>query len=304
MLERWCWKKMALHLVERMPDEVPIPSEPIHWEDPSEYRPEKKDVKDFRDYDIHSTPERVIKTYYDMHTNQTLDFVKKRMEFWGKFDHAEMTILEALEALNSFVDDSDPDLDLPNAFHAFQTAEGIRKAHPDKEWFQVVGLIHDLGKVMGLWGEPQWATVGDTFPVGCEPADCIVFGKESFKNNPDIKNEKLNTRLGIYEEICGLDKVYMSWGHDEYLYRVLLANKHNIPEEGMYMIRFHSFYPWHTGGAYSYLCNNKDMEMIKWIRLFNQFDLYTKSPDLPDVEELLPYYQNLVDKYVPGKLKW
>ena len=43
------------------------------------------------------------------------------------------------------VDESDPDLDLPNIVHAFQTAERIRQEHPDKEWFQLVGLIHDLG---------------------------------------------------------------------------------------------------------------------------------------------------------------
>ena len=40
---------------------------------------------------------------------------------------------------------------------------------------------------------------------------------------------------------------------------------------------------------------------------FNKFDLYTKdgaglhsvSPD-----DLWPYYQSLIDKYMPGKLKW
>lgn len=32
-----------------------------------------------------------------------------------------------------------------------QTAEGIRKAnHPD--WLQLVGLLHDMGKIMFLWG--------------------------------------------------------------------------------------------------------------------------------------------------------
>lgn len=34
--------------------------------------------------------------------------------------------------LDDLVDESDPDVDFPNSFHAFQTAEGIRKAHPDK----------------------------------------------------------------------------------------------------------------------------------------------------------------------------
>lgn len=40
--------------------------------------------------------------------------------------------MEAVDMLDELVDESDPDVDFPNSFHAFQTAEGIRKAHPDK----------------------------------------------------------------------------------------------------------------------------------------------------------------------------
>lgn len=41
---------------------------------------------------------------------------------------------------------------LPNLVHMLQTAEGIRKlGHP--EWMQLVGLIHDMGKIMFLWGD-------------------------------------------------------------------------------------------------------------------------------------------------------
>jgi inositol oxygenase len=34
------------------------------------------------------------------------------------------------------------------------------------------------------------------------------------------------------------------------------------------------------------------------------FDLYTKSTKIPDVEALKPYYQGLIDKYIPGVLKF
>ncbi|KAK6166574.1 hypothetical protein SNE40_023231 [Patella caerulea] len=272
--------------------------------DPSEYRPEVKDKSKYRDFRIHNIPDYVEKTYTNMHTSQTLEFSTQKLKDWSKLDKAEMNIMDALNMLNELVDESDPDADFPNSYHAYQTAEGIRKQHPDKDWFHLVGLIHDLGKVMAIWGEPQWAVVGDTFPVGCCPAPSIVFGIDSFKDNPDMLNEKLASELGIYDEHCGLDNVIMSWGHDEYLYRVLKGNSCKIPEEGLYMIRFHSFYPWHTGGDYEYLCNNKDSEMKAWVNEFNQFDLYTKSPDFPDVEEIKPYYEALIEKYIPGKLKW
>ena len=36
----------------------------------------------------------------------------------------------------------------------------------------------------------------------------------------------------------------------------------------------------------------------------SQFDLYSKSDKLPDIKALMPYYQSLVDKYIPGTLKF
>lgn len=47
-----------------------------------------------------------------------------------------------------------------------------------------MGLVHDVGKIMALYGEPQWAVVGDTFPVGCAFSNKCVF-PEFFKDNPD-----------------------------------------------------------------------------------------------------------------------
>lgn len=283
--------------------------EPILMLDPSElYRPENKTMEEFRIFNINEDDyiqKRVFQTYKLMHTNQTVEFVRQRMNFWTKFDKVKMPILEALEKLNALVDESDPDVDVPNIVHAFQTAEGIRAAHPDLDWFHLVGLIHDLGKLMAFYGEPQWAVVGDTFPVGCAYGDSIVYKEETFGENPDLNDERYNSRLGMYSQNCGLDKVLMSWGHDEYMYRVLLNHPNcSLPMEGLYMIRFHSFYPWHKGGDYYHLCSKKDLSMLPWIREFNKFDLYSKSPDIPDIDKLIPYYQSLIDKYVPGIINW
>lgn len=43
-----------------------------------------------------------------------------------------MTVMDAITTLDNLVDESDPDIDLPNSVHAFQTAERIREKHPDK----------------------------------------------------------------------------------------------------------------------------------------------------------------------------
>ncbi|KAA8590170.1 hypothetical protein FQN60_014104 [Etheostoma spectabile] len=295
-----------------------MPHQPKQGPDPSlAYRPnlevdKTKEKEDYRNFKSGNLIDRVFNTYKLMHTNQTLDFVKQKHSVWAGCNHDHKRMMDAIMSLDQLVDESDPDVDFPNSFHAFQTAEGIRQAHPDKDWFQLVGLIHDVGKTMAFWDEPQWAVVGDTFPVGCKFQNSIVFRDNTFMDNPDEKTFSYNTENGIYESNCGLDKVLMSWGHDEYLYRVMKFNNCSIPEQGLYMIRFHSFYPWHSHGDYMHLCNDKDLRMLPWVQEFNsifhpfhsKFDLYTKSTELPDVDKLKPYYQSLIDKYCPGVLKW
>lgn len=74
-----------------------------------------------------------------------------------------------MEKLNTLVDDSDPDVrskltedhlfllmhfeqtNVTQIEHLLQTAEAIRR-DLKPEWMQVVGLVHDLGKLLYLFG--------------------------------------------------------------------------------------------------------------------------------------------------------
>ena len=216
-----------------------------------------------------------------------------------KFDKKEMPVWKAFDFLNELVDDSDPDTDLDQFQHLLQTSEAIRAdGHPD--WMVATGLMHDMGKVLCLFGEPQWAVVGDTFPVGCAYSDKVVY-PEYFKLNPDYNRPELQTPTGVYSEGCGLRNVHMSWGHDEYVYQMM---KDYLPEEGLYMLRFHSFYAWHREGEYSYLMDDHDREMLKWVKLFNPYDLYSKVPVPPDWKQLKSYYEDLVAKYLPDTIRF
>jgi len=267
-----------------------------------------KDKSEFRNYVDSALQERVYKTYLAQHTHQTYDYALAKRNYYGALNSGlEMGIWEASEMLNDIIDESDPDVDIPQIHHALQTAEAIRKAYPGEEWdwFHLTGFIHDLGKLLlhPRFSEPQWAVVGDTFPVGCRFSDSIVF-PETFKNNPDTKDPRYNTECGIYEPGCGLENVVLSWGHDEYMYRVCKGNNSTLPLPALYMIRFHSFYPWHKHGAYTHLMNNQDVDMLKWVLEFNQFDLYSKDPTPLDIDELRPYYTKLAKKYFPEKVKF
>ena len=95
--------------------------------------------------------------------------------------------------------------------------------------------------------------------------------------------------------------MHLSWGHDEYLYNVV---KDYLPTEALYMIRYHSFYPWHREGAYAHLTNEKDRAELAWVQRFNPYDLYSKATERPDLAKLKPFYQELIDEYFPKQLRW
>jgi inositol oxygenase len=146
----------------------------------------------------------IVENHYRlMRTHQSLDFSERMTEKYSfTKPRASLTIKDAFKHLEGYVDSSDPDVDLPNLLHMFQTAEGIRKAgHPD--WMQIVGLIHDMGKIMFLWGceedgqvgtatGAQWALGGDTWVVGARIPDCAVFPHFNMLNR-DMSDDRYNT---------------------------------------------------------------------------------------------------------------
>jgi inositol oxygenase len=229
---------------------------------------------------------------------------KKYCQNFGKL---KMNIWEAIDKTNGIIDESDPDTDLPQIVHSFQVAERLRSGFPDVEWLPLVGLIHDLGKVLSLpefGNEPQWCVVGDTFPVGCAFDSKIVYSS-LFSENPDINHPVYSTENGIYEPNCGFKNVHFSFGHDEYLYQVLKHNKTTIPEEGLRIVRFHSFYAWHTERKYLHLMDQEDQDCWNWVKKFQECDLYSKDAFVPDIDDLREYYSRLISKYFPNEeLEW
>jgi inositol oxygenase len=252
----------------------------------------------FRNYQVSDT-DPVAQFYCDNHQHQTLAFATGKIREYAPLNRKQMSVWDAIQALDEITDDSDPDTELSQLDHCLQTAEAIKVAgHP--RWLQLTGLIHDLGKVLCLYGEPQWAVVGDTFPLGCKFSERIIYA-DYFALNPDHQNAEYQTELGIYNANCGFDNLIMSFGHDEYLYRVL---EQKLPPEALYVIRFHSFYSAHKEGAYTHLMNEKDYQMMPWLKVFQPFDLYSKGEDAPAKTEILPYYEALVQEYLPGALNW
>jgi inositol oxygenase len=284
--------------MQQVLDNAPM-KELDEWDDfvAARYRQDKPEEA-FRNYKADANP-GVTEFYRQNHAHQTLAFGLAKREEYCSLRRGKKSVWEMAEYLNTLVDDSDPDTDLTQIEHLLQTAEAIRKdGHP--RWFVLAGFVHDLGKVLCLYGEPQWAVVGDTFPLGCAYSDQIVF-PEFFSDNPDSQVPEYQTKYGIYSPNCGLDKVYLSWGHDEYIYRV---TRPYLPEEAQAMLRYHSFYPAHRHGAYRHLMNGQDERMFEWVRKFNPYDLYSKGRERPVMKEVLPYYEDLVAEFFPSQLDW
>lgn len=251
--------------------------------------------------DYAAAPPHVRETYRRNHATQTYALVGAKIDaYFGDDDDGargppvRMTLWDLLGALEGLRDESDPDTDLPQSQHAFQTAERLRREHPDEDWLHLVGLIHDCGKALQLFGEPPEHVVGDTFPVGCAFDPAVVY-PELFAGNPDHGRYDAD---GLYRRHCGFDAVRFSFGHDEYLARVLEGHAPCLlPPRAIYVVRYHSFYAWHQGGAYDHLAGVVDRALLPLLRSFQRCDLYSKAAPPVDVAAVRPYYARLMRKY-------
>jgi inositol oxygenase len=255
----------------------------------------------------------VRRHYRLMRTHQTVAFVDRMEAKWFRFDHARLTVRDAFTALKGYVDCSDPDTELPNLVHMVQTAEAARRAG-EPDWFVLTCLVHDMGKLMFAFGDaadgqagtadgPQYALGGDTWVVGAALPACAVY-PELNALSPDAAHPVYGSPDGPYAPGCGVMALRYAFGHDEYMYRFALHNRARLPPEALAILRLHSCYPLHSGGAYDRFLAPGDDALLAAVRRFNKYDLYTKHAVAPDVDALWPYYQGLIDTYMPGVLEW
>lgn len=300
-------------------------------------------LETFRNYTDSLNQNKVENTYKLMYINQNEYYVKNCL---NKYSYTKnmYNVWNIIEKLDSIYDESDPDNDLPQIYHSYQTGESIKNNYFDElgnfkddnnitdlfskeewnnlpdiykrqyntdlktyygsiftwDWFILVGFIHDFGKILLLdefGGLPQWSVVGDTFPVDYPLSNNVVFyDKKYHLSNTCLnnKNNKINNKIGFENHL-------FSYGHDEYLATVLERTLNYIPKEGIYTIRYHSFYPWHTPRnnirGYTEIASSWDWSMLPLLKAFQKADLYSKSCILPDINEIKTSYNSLINKY-------
>jgi inositol oxygenase len=294
-------------------------------------------ANNYRNYKNSQFQRRVENTYKLMLENQTVEYVKQMKEKYETL-WKRMAFWDVVNTLEKVHDQSDPDNNLPQIYHAYQTAQSARKyvdsgyeirqlfserewedlpkKYQEKftnqnlndfydglttlDWFPLLGFIHDLGKILSLkeFGNlPQWSVVGDTFPVG----EGLDNNYEFFVKGYHLSNSSLNGEKRCYTYGCGFDNVLFSYGHDEFLARVLEKNKTKLPNEAIYIIRYHSFYSWHTPRTgirgYRHLANEHDWHMLPLLKAFQKSDLYSKTRDIPNLDEIKEIVKRSLEKY-------
>jgi inositol oxygenase len=207
-------------------------------------------------------------------------------------------VWERLISLKEVNDESDAELEgMTQLGHALQTANAIANANQNEDWI-IMGLIHDLGKIIQRAGEKPEFTVGDVYPVGCQFGRSIVY-YDYLKENPDWDHPVYRTLYGIYSPNCGLMKVAMSYGHDEYTYQIF---KDYLPYEILWTIRHHSFQS--VADDYTHLMNKEDRELREThMKKFMTYDLYTKDQHKVGGHKL-KYYQEIIERRFPEPLQW
>jgi len=230
--------------------------------------------------------------YWSMHCTQTVEMVDMlHSEVFDTKHNYKYSLREMFELGKTLVDTSDPDAQFPQSIHWMQTALRAKEAGEGSATI-TAAFMHDMGKVAlhyfhGVTGPFNW---GDTFIVGCkhdvDAIETIDAAPGAFELNPDNANRHYNTKYGKYETLCGLDKLTVSFGHDEAIYQWTIRNmwkfKRDLPKAELDFFRWHSCYPIHTGTpkkgvGYNHLLAPGDLERMEALKARSKYDLYSKE---------------------------
>jgi inositol oxygenase len=254
-----------------------------------------KPAQEFRDFAAEARD--TVKEFYRLnHAHQTLEFVLAKKADYLARNRKRLGVWDALEFLDTVVDDSDPDVDFTQIDHALQTAEAVRRAGS-------APLAHRHRPRPRPREDPlrlRRAAMGRRrrhFP-GRLPVLVHVRLPRVLRREPRSgASDLLDAVRDLRAELRARQRPHVVGTR-----RVHLPRRQGLPPvEALYALRYHSFYPWHKEGAYDHLATDQDREMLKWVKAFNRYDLYSKGDGRPDARALRPYYEDLIAESSPSR---
>ena len=197
----------------------------------------------------------------EQQTKETVQALKAKYEspILGKF-----RVWDLLQKLALCVDPTDVALYCTSQYmHVCQILAAMERDDSLDETMLLVALLHDLGKIAMLQGEPP------------EHVVCYISPVEAL------------------EPGGGLDKVIFQFGHDEIAYSRF---KDHVPDDVAWALRYHSTI---LGKTEPHM-NARDQEYEKRILTkFRMYDQGTKSPANLPADATLDRFRDFVESYFP-----
>jgi inositol oxygenase len=213
-------------------------------------------------HSVHAQYERDAQPVLDRRAQQTIDDVTALREKYRNPVFGEISMWDAVNMLAHVIDRIDPFLmNTSQEVHTLQVVEGLVAEGAD-ETMLLVGVIHDVGKVLDLVDEDPANIYGTTAPVG------------------------------EFEPGIGLDQCVLQYGADEFGYSRIVGR---VPDHVSWLVRYHSIVP----EACEPLMDERDREYSeKYLPLLRRLDHETKSMSQPPSTRLRDY-RTLVDDAFP-----
>ena len=221
---------------------------------------------------------------------QTYDYVSSMRSRFLNFTLAKASLHEALGYIMNFpaypfqarssddtLSDSQNDSSPSLRTLCFCMAEVARKdGLPD--WFQFIALIHELGEAVKIFDPSRtgqmaemvfdWTKSSRSRVVGCKVPEKATF-REFRHLNTDEDDLRYNSDIGVYQEHCGLENVFLMWSGCEYMYNLLRHNNVSLPEEAFAILRYYPLGDWHEHHKYSSITNDADEDMLPFVQEFD-----------------------------------
>ena len=202
----------------------------------------------------------------DRHERQTAETVAMLRRKYATPVLGDVRVWELVELLAQCIDPSDGRLfGASQQFHVLQMLDAMERDGVDAD-FLLAALVHDIGKVLLLFGE--------------DPANVVCMTRP----------------IGTAEPGTGLDHAALQWNHDEFGYSRLVDH---VPEHLAWLVRFHSIAP-----ECEPLMDARDRDYFeRYLSRFAYYDHETKTPfSLP--ARRIGDYRELVEEAFPKPIRF
>jgi len=206
---------------------------------------------------------------YDASRSQTAETVRNLSAKWDrKILFGKINSWELLEKLSLTIDASDNVLGSTSQYiHVLQVFEAMVADDVTDKRLLFLGLAHDIGKVLSLFGESDGNVDCSTFVI-----------------KPGVAGKGVNSSI-------------VSWNHDEFGYQKL---KDYLSQEMAWVVRYHSLYPLLVGGLDELLLP-EEHEWKKLLQKLWEYDhLFKNSKHIPVVDA--EYAKSIWHEYLPKEI--